>query len=214
MCNVLQAPQICERASVCRSHFAPEHTATHYNPLQHTATYVQRLAGSLNLQKSPIFAQLILLPQHTGTHWNTLEHTSTHCNICATSYRLLQICPRFCFSLNFFSRLLNRISCAGSSKFLKLLLQKEPCFFSALFQKRDLKLRRCTYVAMCFSVLQCVAVCCQCVAVCCSVLQCVAVCCDMLQCVAVCCSVLQCVAVCCSVLQCVKGSVCKRNMKL
>ena len=34
------------------------------------------------------------------------------------------------------------------------------------------------------------------VAVCCSVLQCVAVCC-----VAVCCSVLQCVAMCCSVLQ-------------
>jgi len=40
-------------------------------------------------------------------------------------------------------------------------------------------------IAVCCSVLQCVAVC---VAVCCSVLQCV------LQCVAVCCSVLQCVA--------------------
>ena len=36
-------------------------------------------------------------------------------------------------------------------------------------------------------------------AVCCSVLQCVAVCCSVLQCVAVCCSVLQCAAVCCSV---------------
>jgi len=36
------------------------------------------------------------------------------------------------------------------------------------------------------------------VAVCCSVLQCVAVCCSVLQ---MCCSVLQCVAVCCSVLQ-------------
>ena len=49
------------------------------------------------------------------------------------------------------------------------------------------------------AVLQCAA----CVAVCCSVLQCVAVCCSVLQCaacVAVCCSVLQCVAVCCSVL--------------
>ena len=54
----------------------------------------------------------------------------------------------------------------------------------------------------------------QCVAVCCSVLQCVAgymtcytsclvVCCSMLQCVAVCCSVLQCAAAYCSVLQCV-----------
>jgi len=83
-------------------------------------------------------------------------------------------------------------------------------------------------------VLQCVAVCCsmlQCVAVrsvvaeCCSVLQCVAVCCSVLQCplrqdvakndstcvccVTACCSMLQCVAVCsidaecCSVLQCV-----------
>jgi len=60
----------------------------------------------------------------------------------------------------------------------------------------------CMYL---LSVLQCVAVCCsvlQCVAVECmyllSVLQCVAVCCSVLQCVAVCCSVLQCVAVCCS----------------
>ena len=70
-------------------------------------------------------------------------------------------------------------------------------------------------VAVCRSVLQCVAVCCggiigissvavnrwqlhlsirlvalgpQCVAVCCSVLQCVAGCCSVLQCVAVCCS--------------------------
>jgi len=71
----------------------------------------------------------------------------------------------------------------------------------------------------------------QCVAVCCSVLQCVAVyqersctlvlqariiaiyvavCCSVLQCVAVCCSVLQCVAVCSSVLQRVKA-VAKRN---
>ena len=83
-------------------------------------------------------------------------------------------------------------------------------------------------VAMCCSVLQCVAVwtCIRgtqylsCVAVCCSVLQCVAACCNVLQCVAVyrsvsqcvdmylgdpvsfvCCSVSQCVAVCCSVLQ-------------
>jgi len=83
-------------------------------------------------------------------------------------------------------------------------------------------------VAVCCSVLQCVAVWLNgsqvCVAVCCSVLQgeytqsirSVAVCCSVLQCVAVCCSVLQCVAVCCSVaewltsvccsvLQCVAG---------
>jgi len=38
----------------------------------------------------------------------------------------------------------------------------------------------------------------QCIAVCCRV-QGVTVCCSVLQCVAVCCSVLQCVAVCCSV---------------
>ena len=65
------------------------------------------------------------------------------------------------------------------------------------------------HVAVCCSVLQCVAVCCrtialpfeifishvQRVAVCCSVLQRVAVCCSALQCVAVCCRVLQSVAV-------------------
>jgi len=62
-------------------------------------------------------------------------------------------------------------------------------------------------VAVCCSVLQCVAgvlqVCCKCVAVCCSVLQCVAVYCSVLQCIAVCFSALQCVALCCNVLQCV-----------
>jgi len=68
----------------------------------------------------------------------------------------------------------------------------------------------CYTCGMSFSVLQCVvAVCCsvlQCMAVCCSVLQCVAVCamCIHAACPVVCCSVLlQCVAVCCSVLQCV-----------
>jgi len=66
-------------------------------------------------------------------------------------------------------------------------------------------------VAVCCSVLQCVAIgVLQCVAVCCSaihgkcllsfcVLQCVAMCCNVLQCVVVCCSV--CVAVSYSVLQ-------------
>jgi len=76
------------------------------------------------------------------------------------------------------------------------------------------------YVAVCCSVLQCVAVCCSATypnnmyiygqifwtlgigdMSLCSVLQCVAACGSVLQCVAVCCSVLQCVAACGSVLQ-------------
>jgi len=63
-----------------------------------------------------------------------------------------------------------------------------------------LELRSALYcVAVCCSVLQCVAVWLQCAAVCCSVF---AVCCSVLQCAAVCCSVLQCAAMCCNVLQC------------
>ena len=73
-------------------------------------------------------------------------------------------------------------------------------------------------VAVCYSVLQCVAVLLQrqhmwnvCVLLllllfkisCCSVLQCVAACGSVLQCFSVCFSVWQCVAVSCSVLQCV-----------
>jgi len=66
-------------------------------------------------------------------------------------------------------------------------------------------------VAVYYSVLQCVAVCCSVLQYTfydspiiidrlllkcgCSVLQCVAICCSVLQCVAVCCNVLQCVAV-------------------
>ena len=46
-------------------------------------------------------------------------------------------------------------------------------------------------IAVCCSVLQCVAVCCRC----CSELQCAAVCCRVLQGVARCCSVLLCVVV-------------------
>ena len=68
---------------------------------------------------------------------------------------------------------------------------------------------------MCYSVLQCAAVCCSTLdrgltKVHCTVLQCIAVCCSTSHCVAACCSVsqrvcivLQCVAVFCSVLQCV-----------
>jgi len=80
--------------------------------------------------------------------------------------------------------------------------------------------RKC--VAVCCSVLQCVAVSCcesQWAAVSCSVLQCVAVAsCEslhvrghvrVLQCVAVCCNVLQCVAVSCSVLQYVAVCCCE-----
>jgi len=66
-------------------------------------------------------------------------------------------------------------------------------------------------VAVCCCVLQSVAVCCSlllCVAVCCCVLQSVAVCCNLLLCVAVCCCVLQSVAVCCSLLLCVAVCCC------
>jgi len=80
----------------------------------------------------------------------------------------------------------------------------------------------CGAVRFCYSVLQCVAVCCSvlqhslrvgqcgCVAVCWNVLQCVAaritlvvvrLCCSVLLCVAVCCIVLQHAVWCCSVLQ-------------
>ena len=57
-----------------------------------------------------------------------------------------------------------------------------------------------------YSVLHCVAVCyivLQCIALCCSVVHCVAVCYIVLQCVTLCCSVLHRVAVCYIVLQCV-----------
>jgi len=82
------------------------------------------------------------------------------------------------------------------------------------------------YVAVCCSVMQCVAVCCSRVAVCCShlrvkslsissMLQCDAACCSVSLCVHLgvkslsnqaCCSELQSVSECCSVLQCVAGT--------
>jgi len=64
-------------------------------------------------------------------------------------------------------------------------------------------------VAVCCSVVHCVAVWCtllQCGALCCSVVHCVAVWYSVLQCGALCCSVVHCGAVWCTVLQC--GALC------
>ena len=106
----------------------------------------------------------------------------------------------------------------------------------AILRGKDRGCHRLCCVAVCCSVLQCVAViatqvrpeqgfcgwrlwspadghmCCS--VVCCNVLQCfvlqcVAVCCNVLQCVAVCCSVLQCVAVCCPSAKARCGAVCE-----
>ena len=58
-----------------------QHTATPYNPLQHTATYcntLQHTATHYNtLQHSATPCNTL---QHTATHCNTLHHTASYCN--------------------------------------------------------------------------------------------------------------------------------------
>ena len=51
-----------------------QHTTTHRNTLQHTATRSWRFSC---LTASAYCNKL----QHTATHCNTLQHTATHCNI-------------------------------------------------------------------------------------------------------------------------------------
>jgi len=128
--------------------------------------------------------------QHTATHCNTLQHTATHCNtqiITSLTASLIPVCNAF---------------------LIMLLVTSIYAILGVNF-----------YSTTSPQVLQCVGV-----AVCCSVLHCVATrffimlvvmsiyailsvnfysttSPRVLQCVVVCCSVLQCVVVCCSVLQ-------------
>ena len=56
---------------------ASRYTATHYNTLQHTATYCNARNGSFSGIKIHLVSMCNL---HTATHCNTLQHTSRHCN--------------------------------------------------------------------------------------------------------------------------------------
>ena len=63
---------------------ALQHTTTHGNTLQHTATYLHRrklpnypILHCNTLQHIATHCDTL---QHTATHCNTLQHTATHCN--------------------------------------------------------------------------------------------------------------------------------------
>jgi len=61
--------------SACCS--TPQHTATHFNTPQHTATTPQALAATrLAVGWSACCNTL----QHTATHYNAIQRTATHCN--------------------------------------------------------------------------------------------------------------------------------------
>jgi len=105
-------------------------SATHCSTLQHTATHCNTL-------------------QHTATHYNTLQHTATHCNTLqhtATHRNTLQHIATHCNILS------------GSLHFVGTLYKKRRRVRHSLGRGHHRKTNVLQCVAMCCSVLQCVAV--------------------------------------------------------
>jgi len=190
-CNTLLLIETPSTATHCM-----QHTATHRNTPQHTATLFNFL--------------------------NALQHTATCCNATYTTYISTTTNPRFWKPEEASSSLCRDVVCCSVLQYVAVCglvfaktnrpghtLQHTAAHCSTLqhvtsdthdlFISIQLQILKRPAKTRPQDAVLCGA---QCVAVCCSVLQCVAVCCSVLQCGAVCCSALQCVAVCCSVIGC------------
>jgi len=125
----------------------------------------------------------------TATHCITLQHTATHCNTLQHTATYSHKSLRFAFAYHGWHcnthTHTNTATCTPSMQHIAATCPHLQPTESAQTMTHDDSMSQC--VAVCCSVLQCVAVCehtmthddsmSQCVAVCCSVLQCVAVCC-------------------------------------
>ena len=167
-----------------------QHSATHYNTLQHTATRAattsQRFETASTREGFLWYSSL----------WRQVEQVS--CFICEapTTSGPFHVWGSY-----------KKWAISSLSRASKTSIFISPCT-TCTHDTNRLKISKhkatVSIPMPLFLVLQCVAVCCsvlQCVAECCSVMQCDAVLCSVVQCVAVRCSVLQCIAACCSVLQ-------------
>jgi len=92
ICNTDSCPRLNDESTVFDGSFSPnlnslpnstlQHTATHCNLLQHTATLLALPAHGRRERNILIIivAKRQLNPKyHTATHCNTLQHTATHC---------------------------------------------------------------------------------------------------------------------------------------
>jgi len=70
-----------QRRNYTATHIRLQHTATHCNTLQHTATH----CNTHTSQRRNYTATHIRL-QHTATHCNTLQHTARYCNTLQHTY--------------------------------------------------------------------------------------------------------------------------------
>jgi len=95
-----------------------QHSATHCNTLQHTATQFICSTSQEILRKCATYAYLPPTAthcntlQHTATHCNTLQHTATHCNTlqhtATHSNKLIGVClfaPPPSYGVAIFSRI-------------------------------------------------------------------------------------------------------------
>jgi len=199
------------------SHNAVEihHTATHCNTLQHTHVLPARSRRGLCSRTNATYFNT-----RTATHCNTLQHTHmlparSRRGLCwrtTATYCTLQHAD--CSTLQHTATRCNTHTCSLQGLVEDYVEGLQSLLLRELFERFEICLRdfgNC--VAVCCSVLQCVAV----FAVRCSVLQCIVVCCyeadiweshwrhlrdvwqtfaTVLQGLVVCCSVLQCIVVC------------------
>jgi len=180
-----------------------QRTATHCNAPQHTATQCDTQPQG---EEWGAAGNARRLPPHSHCNCNTLQHTATHCNT-------LQHAATHCNTGN------GTIGLPPSMHTIIVTTWRDPHLSYYLMCDMCDVTRDVTCICGVWTV------CVSCVAVCCSVLQCVAmcvtwrfltrvtvaVCCSMLQCVAAYCRVCHmtfpCVCHCCSVLQCVSHDV-------
>jgi len=136
-CNTLQRnnrPQRVRHAIELRATL--QHTATHRHALQHTATHCTALQHNSQTLRVQHAVELRVTLQHTAAHSQSLQHTATHCNTLqhtATQQPNIEGATR------------NRAESAA----LAAILKEASLFIPLLYL---------WYVAVCCSVLQCVAV--------------------------------------------------------
>ena len=186
-----------------------------YRALQHIATQLQDTATHCKhcntLQHDCILWEEVSMIRESEMHCNTLQHIARHFNMTAHCKRKypwpepLQCTTLHCIALHRTATHCNTLQHTATS----LHLVKESVHDQSILMRSVCIPIRIRYKHIHHSWVE----------VCCSVLQCVALCCSVLQCglypnwhplpaypsllIAVCCSVVQCVAVWCSVMQCI-----------
>ena len=139
-CNTLQ-----NTATHCNT---LQRTATHCNALQHSATHCNTLQHSATHFNTRVLGGILPLSRlHTATHCNTLQHIAIHCST-------LQHTATHCIALQHTTKHCNTLQHTATHCYT--LQHTSFRGHPSVEQRKDAPKHKC--VAVCYSVLQCVAV--------------------------------------------------------